>query len=72
MPTFTGSDLINAYKTKFSATDAQVAKDIGAVRSVINEARIGGQELKLEFKLRLAAKLGYPWAQETLQNLVDG
>jgi hypothetical protein len=66
---FTSSRLIEEFKTKFGATDQIVADHLGVARSVITEARNGTQELKLEFKLALADKIGYAWARDVVFKL---
>ena len=66
---FTSKKLIEEYKIKFDSTDEDVGKALGVSRSVITEARNGTQELKLEFKLKLADKIGYAWARDAILNL---
>lgn len=62
--------LVEEYKARFQATDAQVADELRTSRTVITEARAGTQELALEDRLILADKVGYAWARDAILALM--
>ena len=66
----TARHLIDAIKARSGRTDAELATHLGTSRSVVTEARAGTQDLKLEFKLVLAADAGYDWAEAAVRNLI--